>query len=220
MISKRRRHILKYDCIAWDWNGTILNDIDAAIGAVNIMLDNRGLDRITLKQYYSYMDTPIIKFYEHILDLEKENFADISKEYNMYYNTLLKGDEVSEDTVECLEQIKAKGINQIILSSFECNKLTELLKEYKIYDYFSAVLGAGDFAAGSKTERAISYIKEKGFSPEKTVIIGDMLHDAEVANEVGCDCILVKGGHHNEEILSATGYPIVDSIPDAMKLII
>lgn len=210
---------MKYDCIAWDWNGTVLNDLDAAIGAVNMMLEARQKEPITFEQYYSYMDTPIIKFYEHILDLEKEKFSDISKEYNINYNMLLTGDEVSGETRECLEELKAKGANQIILSSFELNKLTELLKEYGVYGYFSAVLGAGDFHAGSKTERAVNYLKENGISPEKTVIIGDMLHDAEVADEVGCDCILVLGGHHSKEILLTAGYPVVNTIREAVGMI-
>ena len=36
------------------------------------------------------------------------------------------------------------------------------------------------------------------FSPEDTLMIGDTLHDAEVAEALGFDCLLFAGGHNSE----------------------
>ena len=35
-----------YKTIIWDWNGTLLNDLDLSIDAVNILLRDRGDDAI------------------------------------------------------------------------------------------------------------------------------------------------------------------------------
>lgn len=37
--------------------------------------------------------------------------------------------------------------------------------------------------------------------PEDTLMVGDTIHDAEVADALGFDCILFAGGHNNEERL-------------------
>ena len=48
--------------VFWDWNGTILDDANAACEAVNVMLESRGRKTITLDEYRSMVDVPIIKY--------------------------------------------------------------------------------------------------------------------------------------------------------------
>ena len=64
----------KYKLIIWDWNGTLYADRDISLMTVNYILDKRGMPPITLEQYYSYVDTPITRFYEHLFDMSKVSF--------------------------------------------------------------------------------------------------------------------------------------------------
>ena len=41
-------------------------------------------------------------------------------------------------------------------------------------------------------------------------MIGDTLHDAEVAEQCGFDCILFSGGHVAKQRLETTGFKIID----------
>ena len=50
-------------------------------------------------------------------------------------------------------------------------------------------------------------------------MIGDTLHDADVARAMGCRCILVCGGHQLPETLKTAGVPVADTLRDAAKLI-
>jgi len=38
------------------------------------------------------------------------------------------------------------------------------------------------------------------------------VHDYEVAQAMGTDCVLVAGGHHSRRRLEATGAPVVDRL--------
>ena len=51
--------------VIWDWNGTLADDVRVALQSVNDILARRGREPITLEQYYSYIDTPIRRFYEN-----------------------------------------------------------------------------------------------------------------------------------------------------------
>ena len=64
---------MKYKNILWDWNGTLIDDVGVALEAVNIMLERRSLPKINIGQYYSYVDTPIIRFYEKCFDMTKDD---------------------------------------------------------------------------------------------------------------------------------------------------
>lgn len=76
---------MKYDYVLWDWNGTILNDLDATLFAVNDLLAVYGLTPLDHNTYYSYIDTPIYKFYEHIFDLNVVTMEMIKPLYGKFY---------------------------------------------------------------------------------------------------------------------------------------
>ena len=58
---------MRYSHIFWDFNGTIIDDVGNALQCVNDMLERKGRQPITLDDYYTYVETPIIGFYRHIL---------------------------------------------------------------------------------------------------------------------------------------------------------
>jgi phosphoglycolate phosphatase len=49
------------------------------------------------------------------------------------------------------------------------------------------------------------------FNPEEVVMVGDTVHDFEVANAMGTDCILIASGHNSRERLEDTGTLVLDS---------
>ena len=209
---------MKYDCVIWDWNGTLIDDMRVSLGSVNRILADRGMPPITEADYYDYIDTPITRFYERLFDLEKTDVTRLLREFNVNYDALLDGSEVREGTRRALAAVAGAGVRQIVLSAFEQNKLRRMLREYGVDGCFSAVLGADDIHCGDKTDRAREYFAAEGLSPERAVVIGDTLHDAAVAKAVGCGCVLVRGGHQGDAELEASGVTLADSAADAVRI--
>jgi phosphoglycolate phosphatase len=46
-----RHFVMRFRHIIWDWNGTLLDDAQAGVNAINAMLAARGLSPITLSHY-------------------------------------------------------------------------------------------------------------------------------------------------------------------------
>ena len=207
-----------YDCVIWDWNGTLIDDMGVSLGAVNRILADRAMPPINEADYYEYIDTPISRFYERLFDLEKTDVTQLLREFNVNYDALLDGSEVRERTRRALDAVAGAGVKQIVLSAFEQGKLSRMLREYGVDGYFAAVLGADNIHCGDKTDRAREYFAAEGLSPERAVVIGDTLHDAAVAKAVGCACVLVRGGHQGGRELEASGVTLADSAADAVKL--
>ena len=46
-------------------------------------------------------------------------------------------------------------------------------------------------------------------------MIGDTLHDAEVARAMGTGCVLVARGHQSRETLLTAGVPVMDTLLEA-----
>ena len=150
----------KYDLIVWDWNGTLLDDVYIALEAVNRTLRKRNMNEIDIEQYYSFVDMPIIRFYEHIFDLDKVPFSVLSKEFTEFTEAQESNLKLHDGVIEKLQDFKCRGCRQIIVSAAHIEQIKYYLEKFGIAEYFEAVLGADDFLAESKIERAEKYFAE------------------------------------------------------------
>ncbi len=202
---------MKYSHVFWDWNGTLLDDAFSSYSAVLDMLETRNLPSITFDQYRDYIDIPIIKFYEKVMDVSKENINDLSVEFNRLYDKHLGTSPLSNGALETLKRLSEMGVKQYIFSSNRNSLIKPYLEKFGISGYFTAVLGSDDCHVGSKVERTLNYVIKNNISPEKTLFVGDMVHDSEVAEAVGANCVLLSVGHQSERALHASGRMIVSS---------
>ena len=95
--------------------------------------------------------------------------------------------------------------------------LIETLEHNKILEYFEGVAGLSDHYAVSKIDRGKLLIDEFQIEKDKTRIIGDTIHDFEVAKELGIGCILISNGHQLEERLKSTGSIVIPTLDDLFE---
>lgn len=208
------KHSPLYSCVVWDWNGTIVDDVQASLSSVNDMLIKRGLPVIDLQQYHSYLDTPIYKFYEHIFDLSEVPFEVIQREFNEGYNKHIADNPLNNGVLQIMELLKNYGIRQVIVSSSHQNIVEQGAERLGVSRYMDLISGSSDHFVGSKVQRAINVINKVTTDYSKVVVIGDTLHDCQLANEIGADCILLSTGHQSKEDLLTTKKPIIDKLED------
>lgn len=205
---------MKYTHILWDFNGTILDDVDAGIVSVNKLLADRGLKTISGKEEYrEVFGFPIIDYYRRIgFDLEAEPFHIIAPIWVEQYMKNVKNATVYDDFLETAERFRKAGLKQVIISATEINMLVGQLSDLSVIDYFDDICGLDNIHAESKADIAIEWRKKN----EKAVplMIGDTLHDAEVAEKIGADCILVARGHQPKRVLTESGETVVDRLKD------
>lgn len=206
-----------YQYIFWDWNGTIIDDVGVALDAVNQMLQERDYPIITLQRYRELMDTPIIHFYEPIFDLEKYPFEEIADEFQRLYQ---KGNPQPYGTIpDLLQQFQEQGRHQIILSSSQRQSIQVSLDALGFCKYFDAILGADDIYAQSKVDRAVDYLLQEQIAPEQCVLIGDTVHDYEVADSMGIACVLLSSGHDDRRLLQECGCAVCEDPQQLLGII-
>lgn len=205
---------MRYQYILWDWNGTIMDDVGIALDAVNHMLFQCQRSAITLEAYRRAMDTPIIHFYEQFFDMERVSFSWIAQEFNQYYGAHEKELFLHEGVLEQLKAFQRKNCQQIVLSSSSTDIIQNYAEKYDITQYFSDILGADNLLSESKIDRAVHYFREHQVELDQTVLIGDTVHDFEVAQALGVDCVLLTWGHQDRDSLAACGCPVYDTITE------
>lgn len=205
---------MKYTHILWDFNGTLLNDVDVGINAANTLLSRRGLKTLKdLDEYKSVFCFPIIKYYGRLgFDFEKESFADLAKEWVKVYLELVPGVGLYEGAESILKSVEAAGIPQLVLSATELSMLRGQLGSLGIARYFDEVLGLDNIHAYSKVDIAKNWAEVA--RPGRALLIGDTEHDKETADAAGFDCILISRGHQTIKTLEKTGATVIPDLRD------
>lgn len=204
--------IKSYDCIIWDWNGTLIDDVYVALNSVNDMLLKRDMKSISIDRYYSYLDTPIIKFYEHLFDLNEVPFDTIVKEFSIGYDKHIPQNPVAENAENMLKLARGKGIAQLVISASQQDKIRRDAEKFGICNYFNCISGAQDSNAESKIHRAQRVVDAVCGKDSKALVVGDTLHDYEMAEKLGADCVLFSGGHQSKTDLQTAGVPVIDDL--------
>lgn len=210
---------MRYTHIIWDWNGTLLNDVSASLASINDMLKIREMPPIDINIYRESIGVPIRKFYERVFDMEKEDYSIIINQYNNGYLKHLESCKLTDGAIEAIEYIRKNGSRQAVVSSSNNEQLCENIKKYGLDGCFEAVLGSADFYAGSKIDRAKAYLKKSGAKSENVLVVGDLEHDAEMAEELGADCVLLTSGHEHISRLEQAGAKLVDNLFELLDYI-
>jgi phosphoglycolate phosphatase len=208
---------LKYSHLIWDWNGTLLDDVNQCIAAINQMLSKRELKAFAdIHEYHKVFGFPIVDYYLQIgFDFEKEPFEDVAVEFiALYLSNVWK---LHENAEQVLRAVHEKGVKQVILSASEINNLKAQLAEFDIEKYFDEILGISDIYAGSKTEIGLEFISRNKI--KSALLIGDTERDLETANKLGADCVLIANGHQSKEKLLTLGVAVLNDINDVLELL-
>lgn len=214
-----KENLLSYTHIFWDFNGTIIDDVMCCINAVNKILSRRGMKNIdSVDTYRSVFCFPVINYYINMgFDFEKESFESISHEFIREYNMNVESCVVHQYVSDILECFKSNEIKQVILSASDKDNLLKDVARCELAGYFDDILGISNIYAKSKEHIGRQYIEK--YFPEKSLIIGDTVHDYEVGTAIGADVLLVANGHQNYEMLSATGCEVIDKLGDLYEIL-
>lgn len=207
-----------YSYYLFDWNGTLLDDVQINIEIENLLLRRRGLPELPSREYYlSSFGFPIIDFYTSIgFDFEKESYKDVAAEYAGEYEKRISSAPLFEDVICVLEALKRSEKKLVIISATEHKLLNSQVKKYGIENYFSSVLGIENNLGKSKVERALQWLSEENALPENTLFIGDTVHDYETAKAIGCDCVLIPRGHNSQKRLTETGAEVKSTLKEIL----
>jgi phosphoglycolate phosphatase len=199
--------------IIWDWNGTLLDDLSICLESINCMLEVRNLEKLSREKYRSVFTFPVIEYYRKVgFDFETEDWEQVAMEFMGNFFERLASCPLFPDAIKALDFFRDRGFRQIILSAMEQDALTSSVHTRGIGKYFQQVIGIDNHYAAGKSGNGLALMEKHTLNKENTWFVGDTLHDAEIAGDLGCQCLLVVNGHQSKDRLVKAGVPILDSL--------
>lgn len=206
----------EYRNIVWDWNGTLLDDVETGVRTLADMLQRRGISPLSVEEYKVQFGFPVVDFYHKVgFDMEAESMHELSVDFVETYDKYAGSLTLNPHVPEVLEQLRSKGMHQYILSALREDLLKQMTQEFGIAGCFEQICGSDNIYASGKVERGRRMVESFGISPDVTLMVGDTLHDAEVAEALGFDCVLYTGGH-NDEARLRTKAPVLKDLVELL----
>lgn len=211
----------KYKYIIWDWNGTIFNDAAFCVKIMNGILAKRNLPLLTIETYKQVFDFPVKDYYQKLgFDFKKEPFEMVGTEFIEQYNTKHFSCNLHKGTENLLIELNKNNYRQYVLSAREKTKLAEDLKQYNLDGLFIDIAGLNDHYANGKAEIGKKMMEKHNIEGENCLLVGDTTHDAEVADQLDIDCVLIANGHQSYEKLKQINVPVFLSINELSNFLL
>ncbi|MGH8928428.1 MAG: HAD family hydrolase [Acidimicrobiia bacterium] len=209
--------------IVWDWNGTLFDDLELVVRAVNQGLARFGATPIDLDGYRSHYTRPVKLFYDRLLGrpVTDQEWLVIDEVFHDAYRSALDQASLTADAAEALKTVSHGGHTQSLLSMFPHPDLIPLVDRMGIASFFDRIDGLAD---GSPGDLKASYLERHlrlligGDEVGSVVVIGDTPDDAIAASHVGARPILYDGGSHHRQDLESTGAEVASSLVAAVRM--
>ncbi|GGV92288.1 phosphatase [Streptomyces narbonensis] len=205
--------------LVWDWNGTLLDDIGAVIGATNAAFAELGLDSITLEQYRELYTVPVPKFYERLMGRLPTDAEWIVMDgaFHRHYWARAEACGLTAGAAELLAARQESGLTQSLLSLAPHAELIPLVRRHGIAERFVRMDGRIDASTDGKSGHMVRHLAALAVPADRVVVIGDAADDAVAAAHVGAKAVLYTGGSHSRASLERVGVPVVDSLAEAVS---
>lgn len=210
---------MKIQNIIWDWNGTLLNDVEYCYQIVSQLALQNSVPPFTIQEYLDSFGFPVEGYYRSLgFTFEKKSFSQISGDFiDLYLKNIdtIRPYPLAQQTLKiCQSQYR-----QFLFSAYQDKRLQELVQTIGLNSFFDKIQGISNDLAESKQNLFKNIFQE--ISPKSTLMVGDTLHDAEIAASYNSNCILISHGHQNHQRLKENvhNFEVVRDYKELLKLI-
>ncbi|MEV4129932.1 HAD family hydrolase [Nocardia sp. NPDC049707] len=206
--------------LVWDWNGTLKDDLDDHVSALNATLPALGGQRLDRDTYRAEHTMPIPNFYARLLGRTITDAEWTSSDAAFLAHLEAQPVRLREGATQLLTAVRDLGHSQSLLSLCPHSTLVREVEEAGIGHFFDRVDGRTGPSGGVKAAALTAHLDALGLNsePQRVLLVGDAIDDADAAHANGAIAVLHTGGLHHPDKLIAAGYPLADSLDQAVAL--
>ncbi|WP_431684186.1 HAD family hydrolase [Kitasatospora sp. KL5] len=202
--------------IVWDWNGTLLDDVQLAVRATAAALAGKLRGRLTVERFRGNFSQPLRKFYENLLGrpVDDGELRQIIERYRAVYYGRHLGCHLRSGAIEVLDEVSGQRCQNSLLSLADHDHLSASASRLGIADRFVLIEGSRHRISAGKSHALTRHLEQLKISPQdsRVIVVGDTAEDAAAAAALGLEAILVEHGYAARAALKKAGTTIVSDL--------
>lgn len=208
---------MNYKLIILDFDGTIADTRHIILTTMQATISEMGLPMASDEQCAATIGLPLVECFKRIYPGVSDEIAkqcastychifDINK--HRLTPSLFPG---MSDTLSTLSK---QGITLAVASSRSHDSLVELLEMLDIRHLFSLVMGCDNVELTKPHPQAVlNIMRQLGFTPQETLVVGDMPVDIEMGQRAGAStCAVTWGNSSLDQLKLYSPTFIIDSV--------
>jgi len=212
-----------YQYILFDLDGTLTDPGLGITNSVMYALKKFGIEETDRTSLYRFIGPPLRESFQCFYGFSAEQSELATDYYREYFSDRgLYENAVYDGVEDMLKTLREQGKHLILATSKPEVFAVEILRYFKLAQYFTLIAGATMEVGRNKKADVIAYAMESvGITdPTQAVMIGDREHDILGAKENGLASIGVLYGYGDRAELAAAGADhIVASAADILTLV-
>lgn len=204
--------------IIFDWDGTLIDSISAIVECTYAMLDELGLPRIDQARVLSLIGSSLSSSVEALAPgLSEDQRRRVVETYRRLWFSeyhhrpvLIQGADV------ILAKLAAQGALLAVATAKSRRGLAVDLERTGLEDSFHASRTAEESAPKPSPLMLLEILDELGVRGEDALMVGDSVHDIEMAHSAGVAVVAVASGAQSEPALRAV--EPLDCLPSVTDL--
>ena len=211
---------MKYQHIVWDWNGTLVDDAELCVVILNQILNDYGKMPVDRAFYLDNFSFPVCEYYKSLgLPSCGPEYQKISQRFIEEYRKKHHICKLQKSSVKMLSYIKGRGISQSVLSAGNIADVLDFVEYHKLSDFFTIISGVYHTNATGKSDVAHKHLNQIQACTSDILLIGDTLHDFEIATDLKVDCVLYSKGHNSKNRLLEASNSVINDLEELVGLI-
>ncbi|MDR0432995.1 MAG: HAD family hydrolase [Bifidobacteriaceae bacterium] len=208
--------------VVWDWNGTLLDDVDLVVQCASAVAARFGVSDLDRDKWRAIARRPMRATYDHLAGrpLTTDEWRSVQHDWMELYAAGFERAGLAPGAIETLNTIRDRGWTQSVVSTTPVDLLTDQIAARGVDGFFVGVAGTHPSAGagGGRPKSAIlrSHLAAIAVPAAKVVVIGDNPDDAAAAVHVGARTVLVATGDTSFSRLAATGHPVAPTLEAAL----
>ena len=215
----------KYKAAIFDVDGTLLDTTEGVLSAVQYTIRAAGLHEIDRQSLLTFIGPPVQDSFCNVYGVSAEKAQELAGIFRNRYKDydLLKAVPYA-GIYEVMEELQKSNVG-IAVATYKRQDYAETILRHFRFDDYSDILYGSDFENKLKKPDIIRLCMDrlKIIDPADVVMVGDSMHDAKGAQDLGMDFIGVTYGFGFRTKEDVYAYPAIghaDMPVDILKLLI
>ena len=204
----------RFELIIFDWDGTLSDSVGLI---TDLMIQSFLLHNVSPPSRMEVADILGIKLSEAFKILLKEKDQNASElilnSYIDLYNQSSNKVKLFDGVELGIKELHRYGYKIAIATGGGRNYLDSCLAQTSIKDFINVTKTSDDCFSKPHPQMCNEILNELIIEPEKGIVIGDSIHDLQMAKNAGISSLAVTYGAHKQDSLSL--YDALDYMDDA-----